>query len=130
MTRADWEKSYARAEAALREAGVETSADLLKLEEVRVRFMGRKGELTELLKSLKDLSIEDKRELGPKAQGLKATFDAAIAARAAALQDQGDEAALAADAIDLTLPGIRAPRGRLHPLTTTLHEIARIFQLM
>jgi len=130
MTRADWEKSYARAESALREAGVETSADLLKLEEVRVRFMGRKGELTELLKSLKDLSIEDKRELGPKAQALKAVFDAAIEARRAALEDLGDEAALAADAIDLMLPSIRPPKGRLHPLTTTLHEIARIFQLM
>ncbi len=130
MTRADWEKSYARAESALREAGVETSADLLKLEEVRVRFMGRKGELTELLKSLKDLSIEDKRELGPKAQGLKAQFDAAIEARKASLEDQGDAAALEKDAIDLTLPSIRPPKGRLHPLTTTLHEIARIFQLM
>ena len=69
MTRADWEKSYVSAESALRDAGVE-NADLLTLEEIRVRFMGRKGELTELLKSLKDLSIEDKRELGPKAQGL------------------------------------------------------------
>jgi phenylalanyl-tRNA synthetase alpha chain len=130
MTRADWEKSYARAEAALREAGVETSADLLKLEEVRVRFMGRKGELTELLKSLKDLSIEDKRELGPKAQALKASFDGLIEARRASLEDEGDAAGLAKDAIDLTLPSIRPPKGRLHPLTTTLHEIARIFQLM
>ncbi|MDP3543244.1 MAG: phenylalanine--tRNA ligase subunit alpha [Elusimicrobiota bacterium] len=129
MTRSDWEKSYARAESALRDAGVE-NADLLKLEEVRVRFMGRKGELTELLKSLKDLSIEDKRELGPKAQSLKAALDALIDARKAALEDLGDEAALAADAIDLTLPSIRPPKGRLHPLTTTLHEIARIFQLM
>lgn len=129
MTRADWEKSYVLAESALRDAGVE-NADLLKLEEIRVRFMGRKGELTELLKSLKDLSIDDKRELGPKAQGLKATFDAAIDARKAALEDAGDAAALEKDAIDLTLPSIRAPRGRLHPLTTTLHEIARIFQLM
>ncbi|MDO8756730.1 MAG: phenylalanine--tRNA ligase subunit alpha, partial [Elusimicrobiota bacterium] len=129
MTRSDWEKSYARAESALRDAGVE-NADLQALEEVRVRFMGRKGELTELLKSLKDLSIDDKRELGPKAQGLKATFDAAIDARKAALENEGDMAALAADAIDLTLPSLRAPRGRLHPLTTTLHEIARIFQLM
>lgn len=129
MTRADWEKSYVSAESALRDAGVE-NADLLKLEEVRVRFMGRKGELTELLKSLKDLSIDDKRELGPKAQGLKAAFDALIDARKAALEDQGDAAALEKDAIDLTFPSLRAPRGRLHPLTTTLHEIARIFQLM
>lgn len=129
MTRSDWEKSYARAESALREAGVGT-ADLLKLEEVRVRFMGRKGELTELLKSLKDLPIEDKRELGPKAQSLKSSFDALIDARKAALEDQGDAESPAKDAIDLTLPAIRPPKGRLHPLTTTLHEIARIFQLM
>ncbi|MBI2788360.1 MAG: phenylalanine--tRNA ligase subunit alpha [Elusimicrobia bacterium] len=129
MTRADWEKSYVSAESALRDAGVE-NADLLKLEEVRVRFMGRKGALTELLKSLKDLSIEDKRELGPKAQGLKASFDALIDARKAALEDAGDAAALEKDAIDLTLPAIRPPKGRLHPLTTTLHEIARTFQLM
>ena len=53
-----------------------------------------------------------------------------IEARRGALEDKGDEAALAADAIDLTLPAMHAPRGRLHPLTTTLHEIARIFQLM
>jgi len=129
MTRADWEKSYVSAESALRKSGV-NDADLLKLEEVRVRFMGRKGALTELLKSLKDLSIEDKRELGPKAQALKATFDAAIETRKAALEDQGDAAAREKDAIDLTLPSIRPPKGRLHPLTTTLHEIARIFQLM
>lgn len=129
MTRADWEKSYVSAESALRDAGVE-NADLLKLEEVRVRFMGRKGALTELLKSLKDLSIEDKRELGPKAQSLKSSFDALIDARKAALEDAGDAAALEKDAIDLTLPAIRPPKGRLHPLTTTLHEIARIFQLM
>lgn len=129
MTRADWEKSYVSAESALRDAGVE-NADLQTLEEVRVRFMGRKGALTELLKSLKDLPIEDKRELGPKAQGLKASFDALIDARKAALEDAGDAAALEKDAIDLTLPAIRPPKGRLHPLTTTLHEIARIFQLM
>ena len=129
MTRADWEKSYVLAESALREAGV-NDADLLTLEEVRVRFMGRKGALTELLKSLKDLSIEDKRELGPKAQALKAVFDAAIEARKAALEDAGDAAALDKDAIDLTLPAVGAPSGRLHPITTTLHEMARIFQLM
>ncbi|MBI5247263.1 MAG: phenylalanine--tRNA ligase subunit alpha [Elusimicrobia bacterium] len=130
MTRADWEKSYARTESALRSAGVEKTADLPTLEEVRVRFLGRKSELTELLKSLKDLSIEDKRDLGPKAQGLKASFEAALEARKSVLEESGDAAALAADAIDLSLPAIRPPKGRLHPLTTTLHEIARIFQLM
>ena len=127
--RAAWQQAYARAESALREAGVQ-DADLKKLEEVRVRFLGRKGELTELLKSLKDLGLDDKRELGPKAQALKEAFDAAVEARKAALEDEADAGSLAKDAIDLTLPSLRPARGRLHPLTTTLHEMARIFQLM
>ena len=129
-TRAAWEQAHARAESDLRSANVELSENLPKLEEIRLRFLGRKGEITELLKSLKDLSLEDKRDLGPKAQALKATLDASIESRRAALEDAGDAEALAKDAIDLSLPSLRPPRGRLHPLTTTLHEIARIFQLM
>jgi phenylalanyl-tRNA synthetase alpha chain len=129
-TRAAWDQAYARVEAALRGAGVEQSADLLKLEEVRVRFLGRKSELTELLRSLKDLPLEDKKEAGPKAQALKASFEAALEARRASLEDAADAGALAKDAVDLTLPSVRPARGRLHPLTTTLHSIADSFQRM
>ena len=129
MTRADWEKSYARVEAALKGAA-ENAADLPTLEEVRVRFLGRKGELTELLKALKDLPLEDKKALGPKGNALKGSFDAAVEARRASLEDAGDAAALASDAVDLSLPSLRAPQGRLHPLTTTLHEMAKIFSLL
>jgi phenylalanyl-tRNA synthetase alpha chain len=129
MTRDAWEQSYARVEAALRGAA-EKAADLPTLEEVRVRFLGRKGELTELLKALKDLPLEDKKVLGPKGNSLKESFDAAVSARRASLEDAGDAAALAKDAIDLTLPGVRPAKGRLHPLTTTLHEMARIFSLL
>lgn len=129
MTRDAWEQSYARVEAALKGAA-ENAADLPTLEEVRVRFLGRKGELTELLKALKDLPLEDKKVLGPKGNSLKESFDAAVSARKAALEDAGDAAGLAKDAVDLTLPSLRPPKGRLHPLTTTLHEMARIFSLL
>ncbi|MBI3288016.1 MAG: phenylalanine--tRNA ligase subunit alpha [Elusimicrobia bacterium] len=128
--RAAWEQAYARVASVLREAGVEKAADLSQLEEIRVRFLGRKADLTELLKSLKDLPLDDKRELGPRAQELKAGLEAAIEARRATLEEAADAAALQKDAIDLTLPALHPPRGRLHPLTTTLHEISRIFQLM
>jgi len=128
--RAAWEQAHARVESALRGASVAAVADLPKLEEVRVRFLGRKGELTELLKSLKDLSLDDKRELGPRAQALKAAFEAELDAAKARLEDAADAAALARDAIDLTLPSIRPPRGRLHPLTTTMHRMADVFQRM
>lgn len=129
-SRAAWEQSYERTEKALRAAGVERCADLAKLDEVRVRFLGRKGELTELLRSLKDLSLDDRRRLGPLAQALKDSLDRLVSSRRAELEDAGDAASLQKDAIDLTLPSLRPPRGRLHPLTTTLHEIASIFQLM
>jgi phenylalanyl-tRNA synthetase alpha chain len=128
--RAAWEQAYARVESALREAKPAEIADLPKLEEVRVRFLGRKGELTELLKSLKDLSLDDKRELGPKAQTLKASFEAELDAAKGRLEEAGDAEALKKDAIDLTLPALRPPRGRLHPLTTTLHQMADVFQRM
>jgi phenylalanyl-tRNA synthetase alpha chain len=128
--RAAWDQAYARVESALRGAGVAQCADLLQLEEVRVRFLGRKSELTELLKSLKDLPLDDKKEAGPKGQALKAKFEAELEARRATLEEVGDAAALASDAIDLSLPSVRPPRGRLHPLTTTMHSIADIFQRM
>lgn len=129
MTRAAWDQAYARVEAALKGAA-ENAADLPTLEEVRVRFLGRKGELTELLKALKDLPLDDKKALGPKGNALKESFDAAVAARRASLEDAGDAAALRKDAVDVTLPSLRPPKGRLHPLTTTLHEMARIFSLL
>ena len=129
-TRAAWQQAYARVDSALRDAGVDKIADLPTLEEVRVRFLGRKGELTELLKSLKDLPLDDKRELGPKAQTLKTAFEAVLDAVKNRLEEAGDTASFQKEAIDLTLPSIRPPRGRLHPLTTTLHGIADIFQRM
>ena len=128
--RAAWEQAYARVESALRGIDVGACADLAALEDIRVRCLGRKSELTELLKSLKDLSLDDRKEAGPKAQALKAAFEVALEARRAVLEEALDAAALEKDAIDLTLPSVRPPRGRLHPLTTTLHRIADIFQRM
>jgi len=129
-TRESWEAAYREVEAALQSADPAQAPDLLKLEEVRVRFLGRKGSLTELLKSLKDLSIEDKRELGPKANSLKLSLDEKIEKRQRQLQVAADEAALQGASIDVTLPGYRPPRGRLHPLTQTLQEMTRILSLM
>lgn len=126
--RAVWEQAHARVESALREAEAAASPDAAALERLRVRFLGRKGELGELLKALKDLPLELRRELGPKGQALKDRFEAAVAARRAQLEDLADAASLAEEGMDLTLPAVRAPRGRLHPLTTTMREITRVFE--
>ncbi|MEK7388148.1 MAG: phenylalanine--tRNA ligase subunit alpha [Elusimicrobiota bacterium] len=129
-TRDAWEQAYARAESAVRAAKLDAASDIPALEDVRVRLLGRKGELTELLKSLKDLSLQDKRDLGPKAQELKSRVEAGIELRRSELENLADAASLEKDAIDLTLPALRPPRGHMHPLTGTLRSIARIFQLM
>ncbi|MDE2492010.1 MAG: phenylalanine--tRNA ligase subunit alpha [Elusimicrobia bacterium] len=127
-TLAAWQQEYAKVESALAAADVEKTADLPKLEEVRVRFLGRKGELTELLKSLKDLPLDDRKACGPKGNALKAAFEAKLSAAKSRLEDAADADAFRKDAIDLTLPALRPPRGRLHPLTTTLGRIADIFR--
>ena len=130
MTRESWESAYRRTETALKDAAPSAAADLTRLEEIRLRFLGRKGELTELLKGLKELTLEDRRDVGPKAQSLKAALEQAVAARKADLESASDAAALSGGGPDLTRPGFTPARGRLHPLTQTLQEIAKIFGLM
>ncbi len=107
-----------------------SALDRGSLEEFRVRILGRKGWLTELLKELKDFSIEERRELGPKAQDLKSRIDSEVSQRQKQLEAQADQAQTTASGLDLTLPAFRPPRGRLHPLTATIDEIAGIFLQM
>lgn len=132
-TRDAWQQAYARVESGLRVDGVDviaTAASLEELEGRRVEFLGRSSALTLLLKDLKNLGLDDRRELGPQAQALKAAVEQKFALRHAELESAADGAALQKDAVDLTLPSLRPPRGRLHPLTTTLSAIADIFQRM
>ena len=129
-TRESWETAYSEIEKALGSSDPAQAPDLPKLEEVRVRFLGRKGELTELLKALKDLPIEAKKELGPKGNTLKAELEARINRRQRELEAAADEKNLSSAGIDTTLPGFAPARGRLHPLTQTMREMTRTLQLM
>jgi phenylalanyl-tRNA synthetase alpha chain len=101
-----------------------------KLEELRVRFLGRSGSVTGLLKQLKDLSMEERKALGPKAQQLKADIEAALNAVIEAKDREAKSAAASASTLDVTRPGEKPVRGRLHPLTQTMQEMARIMSLM
>ena len=104
---------------------------LEKLEELRLHFLGReKGKLTELLKGLKNLSIEEKRELGPRAQALRTALEESIAKRRAELEAAHDESAGSSSDLDLTLPAKSPERGRLHPLTYVLGEMTRVLTRM
>ena len=98
-----------------------------ELEEVRVRYLGRKGELTRILRSLGELPEERRPEAGKAANELRRELQEAIDSRSAALRAQEAGASLAAEALDVTLPGRWHPLGRRHPLTLIADELKAIF---
>ncbi|HEU5393201.1 MAG TPA: phenylalanine--tRNA ligase subunit alpha, partial [Candidatus Methylomirabilis sp.] len=101
-------------------------ADESALEALRVRFLGRRGTLTAILRGLGELPPEARPVVGERANAVKAAIEGALEARRAALRAT-TRAGLAADRLDTTLPG-RPPRlGGLHPLTATLQDILEIF---
>jgi phenylalanyl-tRNA synthetase alpha chain len=129
VTRASWESAYAAVDTALKQSDA-SRLDPESLEALRVQFLGRGGELTLLLKQLKDLSVDERRELGPKAQELRSRLDKSIEERRMSLEAAADEASLSAAALDLTLPAALPLRGGRHPLTQVLQEMTRILGLM
>ena len=112
--------------AAAREVG--DAADSAALEEVRVRYLGRKAELPQLLRGVRDLPPDQRGAVGKAGNQARQAIEAAIEARTAALEAGELDARLAADAIDVTLPGDPplAP-GRLNLITATRREIEDIF---
>ena len=130
VTRADLEAAYARLAGPLLRGPIASAKTAEELEAARVEALGRKSGLTELLKGLKDLSLEEKREFAPKVQALKAELEALVEKRRAELEAAADESSLQSLDMDLSLPAWAPARGRLHPLTQTLREMASIFNLM
>jgi phenylalanyl-tRNA synthetase alpha chain len=108
-------------------ADVDASANLERLDDVRVRLLGKKGQLTEQLKSLGALPAAERPAAGQKINEAKAAIQAAIESRRAALEAAALDAELAKGAIDVTLPGRGQEPGSLHPVTRTRLRIERIF---
>jgi len=96
------------------------------LEEVKVKYIGRKGLLTGVLRSLSELSVEEKKEIGRKANILKNEFTRKLEELKERVIEAGEKAAR----VDVTLPGIRRRTGNLHPLTLTMSRINEIFVSM
>lgn len=104
---------------------IEKAQDVGTLESARVKYVGRKGKLTEILKSLKNLSVEERRKLGPHANALRQELEKKIAVALAHLSEIKDK-----KRIDVTKPGKRISRGHLHPLTLVDAEVRHIFSSM
>src|SRR3954464_12676100 len=94
---------------------VAVAPDLAALEAVRVEALGKTGSISELLKTLGKLSPDERREQGPKINGLRDAVATAIAARKSALETAELDAKLASERVDLSLPAPPERKGRVHP---------------
>src|SRR3954462_2469327 len=114
-----------RSEAAAAIAGASSTGEL---EELRVRFHGRKAELPQLLRGVRDLPPEERGAVGQAANRARQALEALLEERASALDATEIDARLLEDRVDVTLPGDPAPAvGRLHLITQTRREIEDVF---
>lgn len=106
---------------------VSASADIPALEDVRVEFLGKKGSITELLKSLGAMDPEQRKLAGQQINELKQQVQDALNQRRDTLQQAQLSAKLAQERIDVTLPGRMLETGGLHPVTRTIQRIESFF---
>ncbi|MBN1366521.1 MAG: phenylalanine--tRNA ligase subunit alpha, partial [Dehalococcoidales bacterium] len=110
---------------------LEVIRDARELEAWRVKYLGRKSDLTGILRGLAQLPIEERRNVGAKAGELKAVFESTFEQKKQALtMVQTEMATRVSGAFDVTLPGRKPPVGHLHVLTQTIQEISDIFVAM
>jgi len=106
------------------------TTDLKSLDHYRVHYLGKKGQLTEYLKSLGQLPPEQRPILGQKVNAAKQQIQELIEQRVSSLQQDQVSQQLASETIDVTLAGRRLPLGSIHPVTKTRERIAAIFSQM
>lgn len=104
--------------------------NLSELNDIRVKYLGKKGEITGFLRGLGQLSQEDRPRLGQIVNEARRQIEALIAEKNAELKEHEMAERLANEKLDVTLPGRYTWRGRLHPLTLTLNRIKDIFLAM
>ncbi|MDF3005106.1 MAG: phenylalanine--tRNA ligase subunit alpha [Oscillospiraceae bacterium] len=103
------------------------SESLPALDAVRVKYLGKKGELTAILKGMGALTPEERKEVGQAANDARAVIETALSKKLTELKDAELNAKLAGEVIDVTMPGSHAPLGKRHPLNLVLDEIKEIF---
>ncbi|HEY2141598.1 MAG TPA: phenylalanine--tRNA ligase subunit alpha [Solirubrobacteraceae bacterium] len=110
------------------ETAISAAASSEALEELRVRYLGRKAELPQLLRGVADLEPTQRGEVGRMANQARRALEALIESRVAQIGDAELEGRLEEDRVDVTLPGAPPqPAGRLHVLTSTMRELEDIF---
>lgn len=106
---------------------IQQANTLVELDDVRVQLLGKKGELTALLQSLGKLPADERRQAGQEINQAKEAIQQTLNSRKEALQQAELTKKLAAETIDVTLPGRRIENGGLHPVTRTIERIEKFF---
>jgi len=106
---------------------IDAAAESRALEQLRVDYLGKKGRVTELLKQLGTMAPEERKLFGERVNRVKEAIAGALDARGQTLQQAELAQQLAAESIDVTLPGRGDQPGGLHPLTRTIQRIERLF---
>ncbi len=106
---------------------ISSAADTSGLEALRVKYLGKKGELTAVLKQMGSLSAELRPVMGQLANDVRASVEKAVEARSSILAEAALKAKLSAETVDVTVPGVPVEMGKKHPMYTVLDEIKDIF---
>jgi len=105
-------------------------SDAASLERWRVQYLGKKGPLTKILRSLGTLPLDERKSVGSHANEVKTLLEQSLSQKEQALRETELSESTQKEAVDITLPGYPYPLGRLHPLTQTLHDLFDIFTSM
>ncbi len=111
-------------------AEIAAMSDAKALEDLRVKILGKKGELTAILKQMGQLSAEERPVIGQLANDVRAALEAAISEKSAALKAGLLEQRLKLEEVDVTMPGERHEAGKRHPLNIVLEDLKEIFRGM
>ena len=106
------------------------AATLAEVNDVRVKYMGKKGEVTQILKGMGKLPPEEKKELGQAANKVRNEIEELINQKMAEVKAAAKEAQFKAEKIDVTEPGKVVKAGVKHPVTLTIEEISKVFMNM
>ena len=111
-------------------AAIEKTASENEIEELRVKYLGKKGELTALLKQMGSLSPEERPAMGQRVNEAKQKLEALITEKKAEMKQKATEAKLKAETIDITMPAKEVKTGGIHPLNHVVNDMIDIFQSM
>lgn len=106
---------------------LEKACDLKTLDEIRVKFLGKKGEITAILKQMGKLSAEERPVIGQLANKVRSDIEQALTATQETLKSKAAALKLEAEALDVTLPGKAVKLGNAHPLNAVLAEVEEVF---